>query len=131
MGPQLVALVRDALEEGAELVAGRVLLVAVPAVLGAVSVAFLGVAGYVALLEALGPQAAALIFAAGFAVLALAALLVVRARARRHRRLAAEARAQLAEELSALRAVVGARRSGAPAAAAAAFVAAFVLARRS
>lgn len=131
MGPQLIALAKDALGEAAELFAGRVLLVAAPAVLGTVSVTFLGVAGYIGLVQAFGHLTAALIFAGGFAVLALAALLVLRARTRRRRRLAAEARAQLAEELSALRAVVETRRSGTPVAAAAAFVAAFLLARRS
>lgn len=128
MGPQVTALIRDALDEGAELFAGKALLVAAPAVLAAAAVVFLAVAGYGALDQAFGPLAAALSFAALFAALALAALLIGRARGESRRRRAAEARARLAGELSALRGLAGTGGAIAPLAA---LVAAFALARRS
>lgn len=128
MALNLSALLRDALDEGAELLAGKALLVAAPALLGAVAGAFLAVAGYGALSDAFGPRAAALGCAAFFGMLSLAALLTLRAQGMRRRRAAREARARLAGELAALRAMAGARDVIGPLAA---LVAAFALARRS
>ncbi len=127
MGPQVTALIRDALDEGAELFAGKALLVAAPMVLAAAAGVFLAVAGYGVLYRTLGPVAAALIFAAGFAAAALVVLIVGRARSERRRRRATEARARLAGELAALRAFAGVGGTLAPVAA---LVAAFALARR-
>lgn len=128
MSSQVATLVREAADEGVEQVAGKALLVAAPAVLAAAAMLFLVVAGYSALAEASGPEAAALVFAAGFAMLALAVQLVGRARSGRRRRRAAESRARMVGELSALRSLAGLGGAAAPLAA---LVAAFALARRA
>lgn len=128
MGPAITALIRDTLDDGAERFAGKALLVAAPVVLGAAAAMFLAVAGYGAVYEAFGPRAAALSFAALFAVLALAALLMGRIRSSRRRRRAAEARARLAGEVSALRMLAAASGAFAPLAA---LASGFALSRRS
>jgi hypothetical protein len=128
MGPNITAMIRDALDEGAEFVAGKALLVAAPLVFAAAAGVFLAVAGYGALSAAFGPVTAALALAAMFAALAVGVFLVGRARSERRRQRAAEARARLVGEISALRAVAGAGGALAPVAA---LVAAFALGRRS
>jgi len=89
---------------------------------------FLAVAGYGAVYEAFGPRTAALSFAALFAALALATHLAGRIRGARRRRRAADARARLAGEVSALRLLAGAGGALTPLAA---LVAGFALSRRS
>lgn len=133
MAPQWTALIRDAVDEGAELFAGRALLVAAPAVLAAAAGVFLAVAGYSALYDAFGPRVAALSFAALFAMLSAITYLVARTRAVRRKRRADAARAQIAAEIAALRSmtalqtIIGRGTVLAPFAAA---VAAFAMARR-
>lgn len=128
MGAHFLSLLRDTVDTGAEAFVGKALAVAAPAALACVAAVFLTLAGYGALAEVIGAPEAALSLAALFAALALLAMLLIRMRAGRRRRRAAEAQARLAGELSAVRAILGLSGAVAPLAA---FLAAFALARRS
>lgn len=128
MGAHIFSLMRDAVDAGSEAFVGKALAVAAPVVLASVAALFLTLAGYGALSEVIGAPEAALCLAALFALLALSAMLLLRMRAGRRRRRAAEAQARLAGEIAAVRAILGVSGAVAPLAA---FLAAFALARRS
>ncbi len=128
MGAHFLSLLRDTLDAGGEAFVRKALTTAAPVALASIAAVFLTVAGYGALAEVIGAPEAALCLAALFAALALSAMLLIRLRAGRRRRRAAEAQARLAGELSAIRAILGVSGAVAPLAA---FLAAFALARRS
>lgn len=127
MGAQLVALLRDMAGRLPEALVRRAIVAAAPWLLAVLALVFLAVAGVSLLACRIGLPWAALIFSAGFAALALAAVILGRVQAARRRRRAQEARARLAAEIAAARAVLG---TAGVVPAIVAFLAAFALARR-
>lgn len=128
MFPRVFMLMRDLYGTTLGSVICRVFAVALPMLLAMVAVGFLVAAGYGVLAEEFGAPAAALSFAALFAILAFAAVLAGRTAVLRRELRAAEARIELARELAEIRTSLSVRGNITPLTA---FLAAFALARRS
>lgn len=123
MGAQLLLLIREQVKMLPAALVGRVAAAVAPMLLAATALLFLAIAGFSLLVRQIGLPGAALSFSAIFAVLALAALVLGRMRAKQRQRRAAAVQAQIA----AARALMGTAGALTPIAA---FLVAFLLARR-
>lgn len=130
MAMPLLAPLRDLLAAHAGDAAGRIVTTTAALALAVAAVAFLVAAGFVALTAEIGFVAAALVFAALFALLALAIYLVGRRRTAMRAAEIAAARNRAAADIALAATLARSARPLAPLAPLAAFVAAFLLARR-
>jgi len=130
MAMPLIAPLRDLLAAHVGDAAGRIVTTTAALVLAVVAVAFLVAAGFAALAAAIGFQPAALVFAALFAVFALAAYLVGRRLSAKRAAEIAAVRNRAAADIALATALTRSARPLAPLAPVAAFLAAFLLARR-